>query len=100
MPGSRAARIQKAKASGRLVLHSDGSIDAPASDARPAAATDPSKSRSAPKQQMRPVPEAAVSASAEPGRYRTDQTPYMRGIIDALSHGKRRGPAMLGGAHG
>ena len=37
--------IQKAKAAGRLVLHSDGSIDAAASDARRAAMTDPSKSR-------------------------------------------------------
>jgi hypothetical protein len=26
-------------------------------------------------------------ASAEPGRYRTDRTPYMRDIMDALSHG-------------
>ena len=26
-------------------------------------------------------------ASAEPGRYRTDQTPYMREIMDALSQG-------------
>ena len=26
-------------------------------------------------------------ASAEPGRYRTDRTPYMREIMDALSHG-------------
>ena len=41
--------IQKAKVSGRLVLHTDGSIDAAASDARRAAATDPSKSRTAPK---------------------------------------------------
>src|SRR5262245_39621922 len=31
-------------------------------------------------------------ASAEPGRYRTDRTPYMRAIIDALSppHPARR----------
>ena len=32
--------IQKAKTAGRLVLHPDGSIDADASDARRAAATD------------------------------------------------------------
>ena len=38
--------IQKAKSSGRLVLHADGSIDAAASDARRAAATNPTKSRS------------------------------------------------------
>ena len=37
--------IQKARASGRLVLHADGSIDAAASDARRAPATDPSKQR-------------------------------------------------------
>ena len=36
---------QKAKTSGRIVLHADGSIDAAASDARRAAATDPSKVR-------------------------------------------------------
>ncbi|PQO23370.1 phage tail protein [Rhodobacteraceae bacterium WD3A24] len=29
----------------------------------------------------------ASRASAEPGRYRTDRTPYMRGIMDALSPG-------------
>ena len=32
--------VQKARASGRLVLHADGSIDAAASDARRAQATD------------------------------------------------------------
>ena len=36
--------VQKARASGRLVLHADGSIDATASDARRAQATDPSSS--------------------------------------------------------
>ncbi len=35
--------IQKAKTSGRLVLHADGSINARASDARRASMTDPSK---------------------------------------------------------
>ncbi|KZD03083.1 hypothetical protein [Oceanibaculum pacificum] len=56
--------IQKAKATGRLVLHADGSIDAAASDARRAGTTDPSKSRpkGAAKSGMKPVPEAAVSA--------------------------------------
>jgi hypothetical protein len=62
--------IQKAKVAGRLVLHADGSIDAAASDARRAEATDPSKSRAraaapapaAPKPKLKPVPEAAVSA--------------------------------------
>jgi hypothetical protein len=58
--------IQKAKSSGRLVLHADGSIDAAASDARRTAATDPAKSRVAkarePKERLKPVPETAVSA--------------------------------------
>jgi len=55
--------IQKAKAAGRLVLHEDGSIDAAASDKRRADATDPSKTRKAPKEpKLKPVPEAAVSA--------------------------------------
>ena len=65
--------IQKAKAAGRLVLHADGSIDAKASDARRAEATDPSKVRGdsgaataartkPPQPKRKPVPEAAVSA--------------------------------------
>ncbi|MEI4233749.1 hypothetical protein [Roseovarius sp. D22-M7] len=60
--------IQKAKDAGRLVLHSDGSIDAEASDTRRTETTDPSKSRAAPKAsatgkpKLKPVPEAAVSA--------------------------------------
>ena len=61
--------IQKEKAAGRLVLHPDGSIDAEASDARRAVATDPSKQRSAPaavsapvRPKLKPVPEAAVAA--------------------------------------
>jgi hypothetical protein len=54
--------IQKAKAAGRLVLHQDGSIDAAASDARRTATTDPSKSRAGPRQPVKPVPDAAVSA--------------------------------------
>jgi len=54
--------IQKAKAAGRLVLHADGSIDADASDARRAEATDPSKTRKPPQPKRKPVPEAAVSA--------------------------------------
>ena len=66
--------IQKAKAAGRLVLHADGSIDAAASDARRAEATDPSKTRAredraavtAPRTpKLKPVPEAAVSAVGE-----------------------------------
>ena len=40
--------IQKAKATDRLVLFTDGSIDAEASDAKRAATTDPSKQRTRP----------------------------------------------------
>jgi len=54
--------IQKAKATGRLVLHGDGSIDAAASDALRAESTDPSKTRKPPAPKRKPVPEAAVSA--------------------------------------
>jgi hypothetical protein len=59
--------IQKAKSAGRLVLHPDGSIDPDASDARRAAATDPSKQRGAPtpssaQPKLKPVPNAALSA--------------------------------------
>jgi len=57
--------IQKAKATGRLVLHVDGSIDAAASDSLRAEATDPSKTRKAPQSKLKPVPEAAVN----PGRF-------------------------------
>lgn len=57
--------IQKAKASGRLVLHEDGSIDAAASDRLRAEATDPAKTRKVPKPKLKPVPEAAVSAVGE-----------------------------------
>ena len=56
---------KKAKATGRLVLHADGSIDAAASDALRAQATDPSKTRKAPKPNLKPVSEAAVSAVGE-----------------------------------
>ena len=57
--------IQKAKTAG-LVLHTDGSIDPEASDARRASATDPSKQRAtaeqAPAPKLKPVPNAAISA--------------------------------------
>jgi hypothetical protein len=56
--------VQKARASGRLVLHADGSIDAAASDARRAQATDPSMQRGR-QASLRPVPEAAVGAVSE-----------------------------------
>ncbi len=54
--------IQKAKAAGRLVLLPDGSIDAPASDVRRAGMTDPSRTRKSPAPELKPVPEAAVTA--------------------------------------
>ncbi len=57
--------VQKARASGRLVLHADGSIDAAASDARRAQATDPSMQRGRREASLRPVPEAALGAVAE-----------------------------------
>jgi hypothetical protein len=56
--------VQKARASGRLVLHADGSIDAAVSDARRAQATDPSMRRGR-RASLRPVSEAAVGAVAE-----------------------------------
>jgi len=60
--------IQKAKETGRLVQHADGSIDAVASDARRAAMTDPAKQRGAPAialppaPKLKPVPDTALSA--------------------------------------
>ena len=55
--------IQKAKTAGRLVLHSDGSIDADASDARRAAGTDPSKQRPGARSAERPPTSASASAT-------------------------------------
>ena len=57
--------IQKAKAAERVVLYSDGSIDADASDARRAETTDPSKTRKAPTSKLKPVPDVALSAVGE-----------------------------------
>jgi hypothetical protein len=60
--------VQKARSSGRLVLHPDGSIDAAASDAHRRQATDPAKQRSdtpSPWHGYKPVPEAAVGAVSE-----------------------------------
>lgn len=56
--------IQKAKVAGRLVLHTDGSIDAAASDAQRKVATDPSKQRQtvAVPPTLKPVPDAALTA--------------------------------------
>ena len=63
--------IQKAKESGRLVQHGDGSIDAAASDARRIATTDPAKQRGEAKNappatpKLKPVPDTALSAVGE-----------------------------------
>ena len=60
--------IQKAKETGRLVQHADGSIDAVASDAQRAAMTDPAKQRGIPATtpppaiKLKPVPDTALSA--------------------------------------
>ena len=66
--------VQKARASGRLVLHADGSIDADASDARRAQATDPAMQRGRPAP-LRPVPEAAVGAVAQTLREKACRRP-------------------------
>ena len=76
--------IQKAKATGRLVLHGDGSIDAVASDALRAEATDPSKTRKAPQPKLKPVPEAAVSAVGE----------TLGGVSNLVEILRRRSPSM------
>ena len=57
--------VQKARASGRLVLHADGSIDASASDARRAQVTDLAMRRGRREPALRPVPEATVGSVAE-----------------------------------
>ncbi len=55
--------IQKAKASGRLALFPDGSINASMSDAKRVATTDPSKQRtSSSRRNLKPVPDTALSA--------------------------------------
>jgi hypothetical protein len=67
--GMSRGAIQKAKDTGRLVQHADGSIDAAASDARRAAMTDPAKqrgeARNAPAAKLKPVPDTALSAVGE-----------------------------------
>jgi hypothetical protein len=55
--------VQKARSSGRLVVHPDGSIDADASDVRRAQATDPAKQRGRHTTAARPVPQEAVNMS-------------------------------------
>jgi hypothetical protein len=67
--------VQKARQSGRLVLHADGSIDDAASDARRAQATDPAMQRGRHHPSLRPVPDAAVGAVSETLREQGLPTP-------------------------
>ena len=57
--------VSKARLSGRLALHPDGSIDAGRSDHRRATTTDPAQQRGQRPAGLRPVPQAAVGAVAE-----------------------------------
>ena len=57
--------VQKARSSGRLVLHPDGSIDAAASDALRLQATDPSKQRGRHAALAKPVPQEALNAVSD-----------------------------------
>lgn len=78
--GQSRGAIQKAKAAGRLILFADGSIDATGSDARRAAMTDPSKQRGdLPRQSMKSVPDAALSAVGDTLRENGLTTPATGG---------------------
>lgn len=57
--------VQKSRATGRLVLHADGSIDAAGSDALRVQATNPAMRRDRHEPSMRPVPAAVVGAVAD-----------------------------------
>jgi hypothetical protein len=76
--------VQKARPSGRLVLHADGSIDAAASDARRAQATDPAMQRGRREPSLRPVPEAAVGAVSDTLREQGLPTPATAGGMTYL----------------
>jgi hypothetical protein len=80
--------VQKARTSGRLVLHADGSIDAAASDARRAQATDPAMQRGRHKSPLRPVPEAAVGAVSETLREQGLSAPAATGGMGASADAK------------
>ena len=71
--------IQKAKTAERLVLYSDGSINAAASDASRAETTDPSKTRKGPALKLKPVPEAAVAAVGDTLREQGLSAPVVGG---------------------
>lgn len=76
--------IQKARKSGRLVLFTDGSIDAAASDARRAATTDPdqqgrskgaaARQMSTPERQSRPADNLSAPSISGPG----DSSSYLK----------------------
>ena len=76
--------VQKARTSGRLVLHADGSINGEASDARRAQATDPSMQRGRHQPSLRPVPEAAVGAVSETLREQGLPAPAARPITSPV----------------
>ncbi|MFO1152764.1 MAG: elements of external origin [Rhodospirillales bacterium] len=77
--------VQKARASGRLVLKADGSIDAAASDARRLQATDPAKQRHPPPgDRYKPVPDAAVGAVSETLKEQGLPTPAVAGAMTYL----------------
>jgi hypothetical protein len=80
--------VQKARQSGRLVLHADGSIDAAASDARRAQATDPAMQRKRPSPAMRSVPQAAVGAVSETLREQGLPAPSATGGMGASADAK------------
>src|SRR5512134_315032 len=80
--------VQKARASGRLVLHADGSIDAAASDVRRAQATDPAMQRRRPSPTVRPVPDAAVGAVSETLREQGLSAPSAVGAMGASADAK------------
>ena len=78
--------VAKAKESGRLVLHPDGSIDAEASDRRRRAATDPARQRPRPgagtaapeAPRPRPVATPAGDLGETPGLGPGEQTSYLK----------------------
>ena len=76
--------VQKARASGRLVLHDDGSIDAAASDVRRAQATDPAMQHGRQQPPLRPVPDAAVGAVSETLREQGLPAPQAGGAMTYL----------------
>ena len=76
--------VQKARASGRLVLNADGSIDAAASDARRLQSTDPAKQRHEPRRGYKPVPEVAVGAVSETLKEQGLPAPAVAGAMTYL----------------